>query len=69
MQVCSSLTHHIQPHAYVPAAKASTGSSVDELIRPGLRLAFPLPSKDDPNEDKFCRVLDALGQRNQQTGG
>jgi hypothetical protein len=46
---------------------ASTGSSVDELIRPGLRLAFPLPAEGDPNEDKFCRVLDALGQRSRQT--
>ena len=67
--MCPPLTHRIQPHAYVPAAKALTNSSVDELIRPGLRLAFPLPSKDDPDEDKFCRVLDALGQRSRQTGG
>jgi hypothetical protein len=42
---------------------------MDELIRPGLLLAFPLPPEDDPNEDKFCRVLDALGQRGQETGG
>ena len=52
-----------QPYASVPGAGALTDTSVDELIRPGLLLAFPLPCKDDLNEDKFRPVLDALAQR------
>ncbi len=57
------MTHHIRPHAYIPAAWASTGTSIDELVRPGLHLAFPLPSQDDPNEATFRHLLDALAQR------
>ena len=54
---------HTRPHSFIPAASALMGTSVDDLIRPGLRLAFPLPSESDPNEDRFRRLLDALAQR------
>jgi hypothetical protein len=40
-----------------------TDSSIDDLIRPGLRLAFPVPSEEGLNEGRFRRLLDALAQR------
>ena len=61
--MCPPLTYRIQPHAYVPAAKALTNSSVDESIRPGLRLAYPLPPEEEAKESNFRRLLDALAQR------
>ena len=54
---------HTRPHSFIPAASALTGTSIDDLIRPGLHLAFPLPSEDEPNEARFRRLLDALAQR------
>lgn len=57
------MAQHIRPHAYIPAAGALTGTSIDELIRPGLHQAFPLPSEEDANEAKFRRLLDVLAQR------
>lgn len=60
------MVQHIRPHACIPRGGALTGTSVDELVRPGLRLAFPLPSGDDANEEKFRRLLDALAQRGSQ---
>jgi hypothetical protein len=53
---------HPRPHVYVPGGTAVTGTSVDDLIRPGLRHAFPLPAEDGPNEDRFRRLLEALAQ-------
>ncbi len=61
--MCPLLSHRILPHAYVPAAKALTNSSVDESIRPGLRLAYPLPPEEECKESNFRRLLDALAQR------
>ena len=54
---------HYQPHAHVPFGTAMTSTSVDELIRPSLRRAFPLPSWDDASEAKFRLLLDALAQQ------
>jgi hypothetical protein len=56
------MAHYTRPHSYISGARALTGTSVHELIRPNLRLSFPLRSKDDPNEDRFRRLLDALAQ-------
>ena len=53
---------HPRPHAYVAGGTAMTGASLDDLIRPGLRHAFPLPAEDGPNEDRFRRLLEALAQ-------
>lgn len=53
---------HTRPHSFIPAATALTGASIDGLIRPNLRLAFPLPSDGDPNEAKFRHLLDALAK-------
>jgi hypothetical protein len=40
--------------------------SVDEMIRPSLRLAFPLPPKGDAAEGRFRVLLDALSLRAQK---
>lgn len=42
---------------------AETRTSVDTLIRPGLRRAFPLPAEDHAHDDRFRLLLDALAQR------
>ena len=57
------MTSHSRPHSYVIAASATTGTSIDELIRPGLQRAFPLPPESDANEAVFRRLLDSLSQR------
>ena len=36
---------------------------MDELIRPGLRRAFPAPAVDQAHDERFCRLLDALAKR------
>ena len=51
-----------RPHAHVAGGSAMTGTSLDDMIRPGLRHAFPLPAEDGPNEDRFRRLLAALAQ-------
>jgi hypothetical protein len=57
------MTHHTRPHAYIPGGSALTDASIDELIRPGLHQAFPLPSGEDATEAKFRGLLSALAQR------
>lgn len=59
-------------HAHVPAASALTGTSVDERIRPGLRLAFPLPPQDDldgARGDRLRALLAALDAPAQDRSG
>ncbi len=46
----------------ISTASALTGTSMAELIRPGLHRAFPLPSEGGPNEARFRRLLDMLAQ-------
>ncbi len=48
------MAHYSRPHAYIPGSLALTEASIDELIRPGLHQAFPLPSEDDPTEERFA---------------
>lgn len=57
------MAQYSRPHAYIPAASALTDTSIDELIRPGLRLAFPLPSDEDGTEAQFQGLLATLAQR------
>ena len=42
---------------------AETRTSMDSLIRPGLRRAFPLPADDHAHDDRFRLLLEALAQR------
>ena len=36
---------------------------IDDLIRPGLRRIYPLPSQDHANDAKFHQVLSAMAER------
>ncbi len=57
------MASYTRPHSHIPGAAALTGTSVDELIRPGLQQAFPLPTEDDSREAKFRHLLEALAKR------
>ncbi len=46
---------------------AETSTSVDALIRPCIRQAFPLPPADHPDDERFRLLLDALAQRSGRT--
>ena len=59
------MAQYSRPHSYIAGGTALTGTSIDDLIRPGLRVAFPLPSEEGSQEDRFRRLLDALAQRNE----
>lgn len=56
------MAQYSRSHAYIPAASALTNTSIDELIRPSLRLAFPLPAQEDGTEAKFEGLLAALAR-------
>jgi hypothetical protein len=60
------MTPTTRPHSYIPGAAATTGTSVDELIRPGLHLAYAVPSADDVSEAKFRHLLEALAKHRAQ---
>ncbi len=51
-------------HSFVPGSASLSPASIDDRLRPGLQLAYPLPR--DNGGDAFQRLLDALAQR---TGG
>lgn len=57
------MAHYSRAHAYIPAARALTDTSIDELIRPGLQRAFPLPSDEDDAGMKLQGLLATLAQR------
>ena len=59
------MSEYFQQHFHNSAA-AETGTPIDELIRPGLHLAYPLFPDDDANEDRFRHLLDALARRDRQ---
>ncbi len=42
---------------------AETTTSMDVLIRPCIRQAFPLPAADHSDDERFRLLLDALAQR------
>ena len=46
---------------------AQTGTSMDALIRPCIRQAFPLPATDHSDDERFRLLLDALAQRSDGT--
>ena len=41
---------------------AQSGTSMDALIRPCIRQAFPLPADDSPGDESFRVLLEALAQ-------
>ena len=50
------------PQTYPPQVTDETPSSIDEQVRPCLRLAYPLP-RDHADDRMFQRLLEALAQR------
>ena len=48
-------------------AVAETSTSVDALIRPCIRQAYPLPAADHLDDERFRWLLDALAQRSGRT--
>ena len=53
-----------RPHrlpAQAHSDNAEAGTSVDDLIRPGLSQAFPVPEQP-PADERFRRLLEALAQ-------
>ncbi len=52
--------HHLRP-AQAHSGTAETRASIDDLIRPGLSRAFPLPDPSSADE-RFSRLLEALAQ-------
>jgi hypothetical protein len=54
--------HHGPPHSDPYADIAEPRASIDELIRPGLRQAFPLPARGGADDEKFRLLLHALAQ-------
>lgn len=49
-------------HAGVPLDPSHSDVLVEEVLRPSLRQAFPLPEPDHCSEDRFRILLDALAQ-------
>jgi len=42
---------------------ADSHTCIEDLIRPGLRRAFPLPSEGCTDDERFGLLLDALARR------
>ncbi len=57
----SAPTAHIPPLlTRFPYGTVEASGSEDDLLRPSLRKAFPLPRKDDSMDQRFRLVLDAM---------
>ena len=46
---------------------AEDHSTMDELIGPGLKRAFPLPDRDHADDERFRLLLEALAERTRAT--
>lgn len=57
------MAHHHRPHPGTSSGLIEPGATIDDLIRPGLRQAFPLPEDGYGSDERFRRLLDALAQR------
>ncbi len=57
------MTQQNFPHTFIACGASIAGTSMDARIRPNLRLAFPVPSGDHGDDERFATVLDALAQR------
>ncbi len=52
-----------------PVEPVEAGPLIEEVLRPSLQLAFPLPSEADISDVRFHRLLEALAQRHGQVTG
>ena len=57
------MTQHNFPHNLVWYGASTTNASVDERVRPNLRLAYPAPPTDHGDDERFAALLAALAQR------
>ena len=59
----AAMSRHEVPQPSVRWTAAEDRSTMDELIRPGLRRAFPLPQDDQDRDERFRLLLEALAER------
>lgn len=57
------VSHDSLLHSGVQSRVAEAFPSIDTLIRPGLRLAYPLPAASYAADEDFRLLLRALAQR------
>lgn len=57
------MARHDRSYSHAWSDKADATPSIDVLIGPGLRCAFPLPAEGHANDERFRRLLDALAER------
>ena len=62
------MIRHDYIHSDTRYGPAQYGTSMDALIRPCIQQAFPLPADNDPGDERFRLLLDALAQRGRETG-
>lgn len=55
--------HDLLLHSDAESGAIETYPSIDTVIRPGLRRAFPLPAKGQAADERFGVLLGALAQR------
>ncbi len=60
------MSEYVRHDCDPPAPMPQTGMPIDELIRPGLHLAYPLHPEGDTSEDRFRPLLDALSRQEQR---
>ena len=56
------MTRYDRPPSNSLYGVAETSTSVDALIRPCIRQAYPLRAADHPEDERFRLLLDALAQ-------
>ena len=61
------MSRHEVSQAGVRWTAAEDRSTMDELIRPGLRQAYPLPQDDKGHDERFLLLLEALAERTRAT--
>ena len=61
------MTRYDRPPSNSLYGVAETSTSMDALIRPCIRQAFPLPPADHPDDERFRLLLNALAQRRDRT--
>ena len=60
------MARHYLRSAQSPSEDADARTSMDDLIRPGLTQAFPLPPEPQADE-RFSQILEALAQQRDRT--
>ena len=61
------MARHYLRSTQAHAEAADPGTSIDDLIRPGLSRAFPVPDKAESDNERFSWLLEALAQQRQES--